>query len=178
MEASSAAVGTFGRPPSSEDRLFEADYEHVGGSDCTRCDPAKLVHREPKAPDVHFGVIAIGPRLRDGTVRDELNKTMQAISFDSELWIEQVEYPCINVRGIADYADSHPTDKQWNQHAAARAMAFVYMVLKRLSLEAVEQIPTARSVLEHEEEEERKRIDELRFGKQRSQGLSGRAGYN
>jgi nucleoside phosphorylase len=54
----------FSKP--SEDRLFQAEYNHQGDSDCLTCDKSQLPKREPRAtndPQVHHGSIASGNRV-------------------------------------------------------------------------------------------------------------------
>src|SRR5277367_4831513 len=48
-------------PSAENDILFEANYNHAGGSDCTNCDKAREIKRTPRkgnGPAVHYGTIA------------------------------------------------------------------------------------------------------------------------
>ena len=47
----------------TSDRLFKASYEHVSGPDCSGCDEAGEVQRDPREttdPEIHYGLIASG----------------------------------------------------------------------------------------------------------------------
>ena len=55
-------------------------------------------------------------------------------------------FPCIVIRGICDYADSHK-NKNWQEHAAATAAAFVKELLNLLEPNNVKEERTAKDIL-------------------------------
>ncbi|KAF3920388.1 hypothetical protein ABW20_dc0102852 [Dactylellina cionopaga] len=77
---------------------------------------------KPK-PSIYFGSVASGDKvMKSATMRDKIAKEERIIAFDMEaagLW----DYlPCIVIKGVADYADSHK-NKKWQGYAAATAAA-------------------------------------------------------
>jgi nucleoside phosphorylase len=115
------------------DLLFEATYKHVDGATCEKCDRSQLVERPTrgeKAFRVHYGTIASGNQvIRDGVVRDEWSSKLGGVlCFEMEAAGLMNSFPCLVVRGICDYADSHK-NKEWQPFAARTAAAFASEVL-------------------------------------------------
>jgi hypothetical protein len=54
-------------------------------------------------------------------------------------------FPCLVIRGICDYADSHK-NKQWQGYAAATAAAYAKELLSVIHPNQVEETPSAISV--------------------------------
>ncbi len=54
-------------------------------------------------------------------------------------------FPCLVVRGICDYADTHK-NKQWQPYAAATAAAYAKELLNTVPKNLVVDIPTAAEV--------------------------------
>ena len=118
-------------PGAENDLLFEANYDHAGGSDCTSCDKARQIRRKPrkaKGPVIHYGTIASANQLmRDSKKRDLYNKNFDGriLCFEMEAAGIMNSTPCLVIRGISDYADSHKReDHAWHGYAAAAAAAF------------------------------------------------------
>ncbi|KAK1982239.1 hypothetical protein LZ30DRAFT_749502 [Colletotrichum cereale] len=114
-----------------KDRLFEAGYEHQGHS-CTGCDPSRLVKREARLdnnPRIHYGVIASANRvMKHGITRDRITEELNVLCFEMEAAGLMDNFPCLVIRGICDYADSHKT-KEWQPYAAAVAAAYAKELL-------------------------------------------------
>lgn len=55
-------------------------------------------------------------------------------------------FPCLVIRGISDYADSHKNDS-WQDYAALAAAAFARCLLLGLQTSAVESSERARDVM-------------------------------
>ncbi|KAL7786114.1 hypothetical protein V8C43DRAFT_324923 [Trichoderma afarasin] len=112
---------------SLKDVLFDSTYAHMEGEDCSRCDEKMLVQRKAREDDmvIHCGLIASGNQvIKDAVLRDKLYQM-----FDKNVLCVEMEaaglmndFPCIVIRGICDYADSHKDDK-WQDYAAAVAAA-------------------------------------------------------
>lgn len=95
---------------------------------------------------VHYGLIASGNQvIRDATFRDKLNKDLggNVLCFEMEAAGLMNNFPCIVIRGICDYADSH-NNKYWQEHAAAVAVAFAKEILSVVPLQEVDQMPTIK----------------------------------
>ncbi|KAL0935766.1 PFS domain-containing protein [Colletotrichum truncatum] len=119
-------------PSLLDDRLFWSTYEHNQQSDCSQCDYSKL-HNRPARPNhdpkVHYGGIASGNQVvKSGRDRDRLAEELDIICFEMEAAGLMDVFPCLVIRGICDYADSHK-NKQWQPYAAATAAAFVKELL-------------------------------------------------
>lgn len=116
------------------DKLFEAEYEHVGEyAACERCDASHLVSRTARGtiePVVHYGTIASGNQvMRHGVTRDRWGRELDILCFEMEAAGLMNDFPCLVVRGICDYADSHK-NKRWQEYAAATAAAYGKTILQ------------------------------------------------
>ncbi|KAM3510890.1 hypothetical protein MY11210_005493 [Beauveria gryllotalpidicola] len=119
--------------PNSPDYLFCATYDHVSPTPgCDGCDHSKLVPRSRRMtndPLIHYGAIASGNQvMRSGIVRDNIARRVDAICFEMETAGLVDILPCLPIRGICDYSDSHK-NKQWQRYAAAAAAAYARELL-------------------------------------------------
>ncbi|KAK2592202.1 hypothetical protein QQS21_010090 [Conoideocrella luteorostrata] len=114
------------------DMLFEASYDHVGSAPaCERCDRSRLVPRRVRStdPTIHYGTIASGNQvMRHGESRERWRKEADVLCFEMEAAGLMNNFPCIVIRGICDYADSHK-NKRWQEYAAATAAAYAKELL-------------------------------------------------
>lgn len=115
------------------DDLFQADYNHTGGETCDEYDTSKLVRRIPRTDEkeivVHTGNIASGDQvMRDGRTRDRIAALEKVICFEMEAAGLMNSFPCLVIRGICDYADTHK-NKGWQRYAAATASAYAKELL-------------------------------------------------
>ncbi|KAL2848203.1 hypothetical protein BJX68DRAFT_255815 [Aspergillus pseudodeflectus] len=123
---------TFSRP--DNDRLFDSLYTHDGPeTDCSLCDPAKLVQRDPResdAPRIHYGSIASGNQvMKDARTRDSIAQELDICCFEMEAAGLMDQLQCLVVRGISDYCDSHKS-KEWQGYAALTAAAYTKTLLQ------------------------------------------------
>jgi nucleoside phosphorylase len=93
----------------------------------TGCDDAQLVrHRrqnQKNKPMVHIGLMASGDSVvRSGAHRDKVAKEANVIAFEMEGAGVWYTFPCVIIKGVCDYADSHK-NKLWQEYAAATAAA-------------------------------------------------------
>ncbi|KAK3081914.1 hypothetical protein LTS18_012381 [Coniosporium uncinatum] len=112
----------FSRDEAGEDILFEGGYNHAGGKSCISCDDTRQLQREVRtedAPQLHYGTIASGNQvMRDGASRDQISAEFGGVlCFEMEAAGLMDSFPCLVVRGICDYVDSHK-DKRWQGYAA------------------------------------------------------------
>ncbi|KAK4074994.1 uncharacterized protein Triagg1_4658 [Trichoderma aggressivum f. europaeum] len=134
------------------DRLFNPTYPHEGGDDCLNCDPTQLQRRTKRNstnPVIHYGVIASGNMLiRDPEVRAEMVRRTgeDCICFEMEAAGLMNQFPCLVIRGICDYADSHKND-QWQRYAAATAAAYTKELIRLLPAQAVAETDTAAGIV-------------------------------
>ena len=91
-----------------------------------------LVSRPPRKsqePVVHYGTIASGNKvMTDAVTRDQLAEEFEVRCFEMEAAGLMNDFPCLVIRGIADYADSHK-NKLWRKYAAAAAASYAKELL-------------------------------------------------
>ncbi|KAH7179070.1 uncharacterized protein B0J16DRAFT_402434 [Fusarium flagelliforme] len=122
----------FTYPGTLNDCLFLPDYSHSDPDlACDQCDPTQTVSREGRddtEPVIHYGTIASGNEvIKDSKKRDQIGKELGALCLEMEAAGLQ-DFPCIVIRGICDYADSHKNNT-WQLYAAAAAAAFAKELL-------------------------------------------------
>jgi nucleoside phosphorylase len=123
----------FSRPGPQYDRLFQIQYEHPSGAaTCDGCLAEWEVargKREDDKPQPHYGIIASGNAvIKHGGTRERLQKDTGALCFEMEAAGLMLDFPCIVIRGICDYADSHK-NKQWQGYAALAAASYTKELL-------------------------------------------------
>ncbi|KAK1982789.1 ankyrin repeat-containing domain protein [Colletotrichum cereale] len=154
-----------------QDRLYAATYDHVGES-CDRCDPTKLVYRNARPdnnPRIHYGTIASANQvMKHGLTRDRLAKEYDILCFEMEAAGLMDHFPCLVIRGICDYSDSHKA-KQWQEYAAATAAAYAKELLSVIPrVQGMQVFPSKPSSIEASSTSPTERrlqlMDSLRFG--------------
>jgi nucleoside phosphorylase len=130
------------RPASSSDRLYQSGVTHPPNDqlDCaTACgdDPQKLILRPERTEDednpaIHNGLIASANQLmKDASVRDKLIAEKDILCFEMEAAGLMNHFPCLVIRGICDYSDSHK-NKEWQGYAAMAAAAYAKDLLRQI----------------------------------------------
>ncbi|OWT43384.1 Ankyrin repeat protein [Pochonia chlamydosporia 170] len=150
------------------DRLFKASCDHVPGPDCRCCDTAGEVQRDPRDatdPEIHYGIIASGNTLvKDAAARDRIVTDVgeDCICFEMEAAGLMNHFPCLMIRGICDYADSHKNDR-WQRYASATAAAYAKELLAYVPAAEVQETKKALEVQEV--------LEELRLVQQQIDGV-------
>jgi nucleoside phosphorylase len=81
-------------------------------------------------PIIHYGLIASGDRvMKSGEDRDAIAAKENVIAFEMEGAGVWEIFPCVVIKGVCDYADSHK-NKEWQKYAAATAAACMKAFLK------------------------------------------------
>jgi nucleoside phosphorylase len=132
------------RPEPETDRLFQPGIVHTT-ENCALCadNPTKLVVRGERAEDevnpaIHYGLVASGNALvRDALKRDILAAEKDVLCFEMEAAGLVNTFPCLVIRGICDYSDSH-MNKEWQGYAAMVAAAYAKDLLQRIPLNKIE----------------------------------------
>ncbi|KAF7125986.1 hypothetical protein CNMCM5793_002345 [Aspergillus hiratsukae] len=140
----------FGFPGREHDLLFAPGYHHANGAEnCGNCDTAQLVNRTPREnPVVHYGLIASADTLmRDGELRDTMRRSRGVLCFEMEAAGLMDCFPCLAIRGIADYADSHKNDL-WQPYAALTAAAYAKDLLALIQPRAIAETEVALKQLQ------------------------------
>ena len=138
----------YGRPDQSSDRLYLSNVVHPAGNEdgCTEtCDigPSALVIRKKRADDednpaIHYGLVASANQLmKDALVRDKLAKMSEVLCFEMEAAGLMNHFPCLVIRGICDYSDTHK-NKRWQGYAAMTAAAYAKDLLCRIPPNKIE----------------------------------------
>ncbi|KAF4446712.1 vps9-ankyrin repeat-containing protein [Fusarium austroafricanum] len=103
----------YGRPSSDSDLLFESDFVHS--------------ERNPEFEDdstVHYGIITSGnTTMHHALIRDTLAKEHHVLCFDMEAAGLMNTIPCLVIRGIWNYSDTH-VSTEWQGYAAMVAAAY------------------------------------------------------
>ncbi|KAG9253568.1 nucleoside phosphorylase, partial [Emericellopsis atlantica] len=139
-------------PDPKYDQLFAADEDEDDiPLPCPHCDPARLVQRKPRkhpGPVIHYGTIASADQvMRHALTRDAIRKKHGILCFDMEAAGLMNDFPCLVVRGICDYADTHK-HKIWQRYAAATAAAYTKELLQVVLREEVQTTEEVVKILE------------------------------
>jgi nucleoside phosphorylase len=140
---------TFRYLGADQDRLFKPDSRHVDNNPtCEHCDEKSLINRPIRASAnsvVHYGMIASANQLMtDSLMRDRLGKQFKILCFEMEAAGLMNNFPCVVIRGICDYADSHK-NKIWQPYAAATAAAYAKELLSVIPPHQVAKTATVSS---------------------------------
>lgn len=140
------SLSGFTREAAGPDTLFKATYDHKeGAATCKDCEISYLADREPRRQElaVHYGTIASGNQvMKSAKQRDQVSNELGGVlCFEMEAAGLMNSFPCLVIRGICDYADSHKK-KRWQPYAAATAAAFAKEVLSVIPQVAVTKTPT------------------------------------
>ncbi|KAF5857313.1 hypothetical protein ETB97_005962 [Aspergillus alliaceus] len=129
------------------DWLYAADYSHVDGPNCDRCDVRATVVRPERQNyrtlHVHYGNVASGNSvLKDAKMRDVYaqDPELNILCFEMEAAGPMNNIPCLVIRGICDYCDSHKND-EWHKYAALAAAAYARELLLVLQPQRVDAMP-------------------------------------
>lgn len=136
------------RPDPSSDRLYLPRVTHPQNDDLSCaviCDdnPSNLILRPERTEDednpaIHYGLIASANQLmKDALVRDRLTAEKDVLCFEMEAAGLMNHFPCLIIRGICDYSDSHK-NKDWQGYAAMAAAAYTKDLLCRIAPNRVE----------------------------------------
>ncbi|KAK2047239.1 phosphorylase superfamily protein [Colletotrichum somersetense] len=127
---------------------FEQVCEAARAASCAElgCDTAELVPRERLQEaheggpgdghaenefEIYVGCIGSGDTvMKSGEDRDRIAREHDLIAFEMEGAGVWDEVPCIVVKGVCDYADSHK-NKKWQTYAAATAASVMKALLAR-----------------------------------------------
>ncbi|KAM3087292.1 hypothetical protein ACMFMG_012195 [Clarireedia jacksonii] len=131
-----------------KDRLFKKDVTHLTDKkSCTACcgpNDINLVRRftrEDESPELHYGTIGSADQvMKDAKLRDKWAKEKGVICFEMEAAGMMDSFPCLVIRGICDYADSHK-NKIWQPYAAATAAAYAKELLQVIPGQQVKKMP-------------------------------------
>ena len=133
------------RPNPSSDRLYQCTVVHPANNEasCVAVCGDELISRPERAeeednPTIHYGLIASANQLmKDAIVRDKLAAEKDVLCFEMEAAGLMNHFPCLVIRGICDYSDSHK-NKEWQGYAAMAGAAYAKDLLYRIPPNKVE----------------------------------------
>lgn len=127
------------RPDPAEDRLYRTSFVHVCNNksckDACQERESDLVNRQRRPADaddpaIHYGLIASSNRLiKDAVFRDAMSEKEGILCFEMEAAGLVNSFPCLIIRGICDYCDTHKNDV-WQGYAALTAAIYAKELLK------------------------------------------------
>jgi len=138
MTSTNPRLKRYQRPDPSSDVLYKSSFVHADAEQlcveiCGTGDD-RVVSRPVRDPDqddpvVHYGLIASADRvMKDVRVRDRLAETEGVLCFEMEVAGLMDHFPCVVIRGVCDYSDSHKNDL-WQGYATATAAAYAKELL-------------------------------------------------
>jgi nucleoside phosphorylase len=137
-------------PGAPYDERFEANYEHGGGDTCSMCDRSHLCDRQPRTddePKIHYGNIASSDQAMEcGRARDRIAGEEGILCFEMEAAGLMDTFPCLVIRGVCNYADSHKNER-WQPYAAAMAACYAKELLAQVESTAVGRLELASKSL-------------------------------
>ncbi|KAL7918478.1 hypothetical protein ACQKWADRAFT_316483 [Trichoderma austrokoningii] len=158
----------FRKPDSLKDLLFSADCSHVlrdaphfpfilsdyDEENCRGCDKSMIVEREDREMLVHYGSIAsTNQEIKSALLRDRLNQRHfggKILCIETEIprmkTLFPSRFPCLVIRGICDYADSHK-NMHWREHAAIMAAAYAKELLQYVLPGRTDRLPSVKHVM-------------------------------
>lgn len=134
-------------PGVENDHLYKSQYAHrQPGISCAegKCEPSQRINRDSDDDEtyviVHRGTIASGELvIKDARLRDELSQQYGVLCFEMEAAGVLVDFPCLVIRGISDYCDSHKNN-QWHGYAAAVAAAYARELFAYMPIEEIPRL--------------------------------------
>ena len=129
------------------DNLYRSDYPHTAGNSCNRCSSQMAIERPARQTTrqlmVHYGTVASGNSvIKDAEIRDRYanDPELDVLCFEMEAAGLMNDFPCMVIRGICDYADTHKND-EWHNYAALAAASYAREVLLSLKPRKVDSMP-------------------------------------
>src|SRR5688572_15767541 len=135
------------QPPIARDRLYRSDIVHQNldhscedgcGNSSDRLVGRATRGEDEDDPAIHYGLIASANQLmKNARIRDKLAAKKGVLCFEMEAAGLMNQFPCLVIRGICDYADSHK-NKEWQGYAAMVAAAYAKDLLLQIPPNKVE----------------------------------------
>jgi nucleoside phosphorylase len=145
----------YSQPSSETDKLYESSFAHPNpGRECGEvCGRLRVIQRRSRTdedddPAIHYGLIASGNRvIKNALFRDKLARDEGVLCFEMEAAGLMNHFPCLVIRGICDYSDSHK-NKEWQGYAAMVAAAYAKDLLCQIVPRRVSAERRASEILE------------------------------
>ncbi|OLN86257.1 hypothetical protein CCHL11_04125 [Colletotrichum chlorophyti] len=149
----------YSRPHPSSDRLYKSHVVHTENSEegCIKAcgehpsqlEPRRERDEEDDNPAIHYGLVGSANQLmKDALLRDKLAAEKDVLCFEMEAAGLMNHFPCLVIRGICDYADSHK-NKEWQGFAAMVAAAYAKDLLRQIPANKIEAERRIKEVLDN-----------------------------
>ena len=133
----------YGKPDAATDRLYKSseihpqEAEETCASVCSSSASVMISRTErgeyEDDPAIHYGIVASANCLmKDAQVRDKLAQQNGVLCFEMEAAGLMNIFPCLVIRGICNYSDTHK-NKIWQGYAAMTASAYAKDLLTRIA---------------------------------------------
>ncbi|KAM0524671.1 hypothetical protein ACHAPE_000770 [Trichoderma viride] len=142
------------QPDQLSDRLYQAGAIHPDTEESCLlvCDPHALIPRLPRDEDednlvIHYGlIVSLTQPMEDALLRDNIAAEQDVLCFETEAAGLMNNFPCLVIRGICDYSDSHK-NKKWQRYAALVAAAYAKDLLHQLAPSSVIAAKSIKDIL-------------------------------
>lgn len=143
IDTSRPHLRRFKFPGVANDYLYQPEYNHrQTGMSCEDggCDHEQRIKRPIDEFNdtfvvVHRGTVASGELvIKDAKKRDDIARQNGVLCFEMEAAGASTDFPCMVIRGISDYCDSHKND-MWHGYAAAVAAAYARQLFFHMPIE-------------------------------------------
>jgi ankyrin repeat domain-containing protein 50 len=84
--------------------------------------------------------------MRHGATREKFRKEKGILCFEMEAAGLMDNFPCLIIRGICDYSDTHK-NKRWQPYAAATAAAYAKELLELITVTSVTRTKEATEIM-------------------------------
>jgi len=136
------------RPDLNTDKLYLSEVTHPTDDEAKCADVCgdgslKLVPRNARTQDndnpaIHYGIVASANQLmKNALLRNKFAKENSILCFEMEAAGLMNHFPCLVIRGICDYSDTHK-NKEWQGYAAMTAAAYAKDLLARIPVYKLE----------------------------------------
>ncbi|KAL1624664.1 hypothetical protein SLS56_007727 [Neofusicoccum ribis] len=142
---------THQKPGSDRDILYESTFIHpeegISCMEVCATMPEMIRNRHVRTdtdPVIHYGLVGSADTLmKDAQMRDEVTEEQDILCFEMEAAGLMNQFPCLVIRGICDYSDSHKS-KEWQGYASLAAAAYAKDLLSAIPPTQVEAQRTAQ----------------------------------
>lgn len=141
LEKRRRLVRLYSRPDIESDKLYRSEVLHQGNgmscSDSCSNHESRTIQRLKRNDDedylvIHYGLIASANQLmKDARLRDRLATEKGVLCIEMEAGGLMNHFPCLVIRGICDYSDTHKNN-DWQGYAAMAAAAYAKDILAKI----------------------------------------------
>ncbi|KAL7936092.1 ankyrin repeat-containing domain protein [Trichoderma chlorosporum] len=159
LESNKRLRRQYKRPDPNADRLYQSGVVHTDSKESCilACGPSELILRPERDEDdddpmIHYGLIASSNQLmKNALLRDRFAAEQDVLCFEMEAAGLMNHFPCVVIRGICDYSDTHK-NKEWQGYAAMVAAAYAKDLLYQIAPTSVAAEKRIRDILSEMQE--------------------------